>query len=281
MRRAAVALAVIVVLVAAAVQVMTSALYGALGIPGSLPARLDGAWPLRVAERTGLDRVGPVRIALARAAVFRGDDADAQRLLTAAGSGATADDLRGRLALREGDANAALQWFAAAGDFAAARGIIDALAARDPRAAYDVIRRFDERIAGGTATPEVAADLLWREGQIAAAVAYAAPAEAARYNRLALEAYRRALALAPNEETYLLAFGYQSLVLGDPRGARDAYVTAARVVPDSTDAFVGWAAASAALGDCATARRALAEAGEVRIDVYGALIREPLARCRP
>ncbi len=281
MKRAAVALALVVVLVTLAVQAAMSALYGALGVPGSLPARLDGEWPLRLAERTGLDRIGPVRVALARAAVFRGAGADARRLLDGAGSSATVDDLRGRLAMHDGDTAAALRWFASAGDFVAARGIIDALAERDPRAAYEVIRGFDRRIAAGAVTPEVAADLVWREGQIAAAVAYATPAEAARYNRLALDAYRRALAFAPKEETYLLAFGYQSLLLGDAAAARSAYVTAARVVPDSTDAFVGWAASSAALGDCATARRVLAQAGPVRFDAYGPPLREPLARCPP
>jgi hypothetical protein len=281
MRSAALLVVLVMVLGAAVVQLAASALYGALAAPGSLPQRLNGDWPLRAAERLGLDRIGALRLALARAAVFRGDDTDAQRLLAAAGSGTTAADLRGRLALRNGDTSAALRWFAQAGDFAAARTAIDALAARDPRAAYDVIRTFDERLGSGSAAPEVGADLVWREGQIAAAIAYADPAQAARYNRLALEAYRRALTLAPNEETYLLAFGYQSLVLGDARGARDAYATAARVVPDSVDAFVGGAAASAALGDCPTARRLLAKAAGVPLERYGALIRSALARCPP
>jgi len=279
MRGVAVVLALVIVLGAAGVQLATSALFGTLAVPGSLPQRLEGDWPLRAAERLGLDRIGAVRIALARAAVFRGDDVDAQRLLAAAGDGATVADLRGRLALRDGDTAAALRWFAEAGDFAAARGPLDALAARDPRAAYRVIRAFDERLGAGSATPEVDADLVWREGQIAAAIAYTEPSEAARYNRIALDAYRRALALAPNEETYLLAFGYQALVLGDARGARDAYATAARVVPDSADAFVGGAAASALLGDCATSRGLLAAAAGVHVETYGALIRNALARC--
>lgn len=283
MRALAIALAAVVVLVAAGMQLATSALYGALAVPGSLPARIAGDWPLRVAERTGLDRIEPVRFALARAAVFRGDDADAQRLL--AGLTETADpasiaDLRGRLAQHDGDAPNALRWFTVAGDFAAAREAIDVVAVHDPAAAYAVIRAFDERLGAGLPAPEVMADLVWREGQLAAAIAYTEPARAEHYNRLALEAYRRALALAPNEETYLLAFGYQSLVLADPRGAREAYAAAARVVPDSVDAFVGLAAADATLGDCTAARAALADVPAARLDAYGPLIRNPLARCR-
>jgi tetratricopeptide (TPR) repeat protein len=284
MRALVLAVAAAIVLVAVAVQLATSALYGELAVAGSLPARLASDWPLRAAERTGLDRIGGLRLALARAAVFRGDEGDAQRLLagiTAPADAASAADLRGRLAQHAGDAPNALRWFVVAGDFAAARGMIDELAVRDPVAAYAVIRAFDERLGSASPAPEVEADLVWREGQIAAAIAYAHPAEAPRYNRSALEAYRRALALAPNEETYLLAFGYQSLVLGDPRAARAAYASAVRVVPDSADAFVGLAAANATLGDCSAARGALAEAHDARLDAYGPLIRTPLARCRP
>lgn len=282
MRIAAVALGLALVLLAALVQIGSSAVYGELAVPGSLPRALAGDWPLQAALALGLDRVPLLRAELARGAVFRGDDALARRLLAALpDDDRTANDLRGRLALREHDTAAALHRFAEAGDFVAARAAIDALAERDPRAAYDVIRAFDERLGGGATAPEIGAEVLWREGQIAALVAYADAAEKDRYNRLALEAYRRALERAPNEETYLLAFGYQSLVLGDPASALDAYRSAARVVPDSVDAFVGLAAAHAALGDCAAARAALVQAGAAAVlGKYGPLIRDPIGRCR-
>ena len=100
------------------------------------------------------------------------------------------------------------------------------------------------------------------------------------FNQLALVAYQRALERAPNEETYLLAYGYQALVIGDPAGALEVYRNAARVVPDSIDAFVGMAAANATLHDCAAARAALARAGRpVNLGVYGPLIRLPIERC--
>jgi predicted Zn-dependent protease len=281
--RAVVIAAALVVGLAATVQLAAGAAYGELAVDGSLPRRLAGDWPLRAAVRLGLDRVAPMREPLARAAIFRGDAVLAHRLLDASGPSATVDDLRGRLALRDGDSTAALRWFEQAGDFVAARAAIDALAQRDPRAAYALIRAFDRRLTGAPDVPEIAAEVLWREGQIAAAIAYAEPAQRGRYDRLALDAYRRALERAPNEETYLLAFGYQSLVLADPRGAREAYAAAARVVPDSVDAFVGLAAASADLGDCAAARAARTEARvhapALRLEAYGPLIRAALARC--
>ena len=83
---------------------------------------------------------------------------------------------------------------------------------------------------------------------------------------LAAEAsYERALALAPNEETYLLAAGYQSLVNGDTASAARLYARAAAVVPNSADAFAGEAWTAAARGDCAAAGAALARARALRV----------------
>jgi predicted Zn-dependent protease len=279
-RIAAVVVAFAIGLLAALIQVASSAVYGELAVAGSVPRALAGDWPLRAALRLRLDRVPALRAPLARAAIFRGDTALAQRLLATLSTGdPSVNDLRGRLALRSGDAAAALRWFAEAGDFVAARPAIDALAERNPREAYALIGRFDERLGGG-ASAEIGAEVLWREGQIAAAVAYSDPALSERYNRLALDAYRRALQRAPNEETYLLAYGYQALVIGDAAGAREAYRNAVRVVPDSIDAFVGLAAANATLGDCPAARIALARAGSlVNLSRYGPLIRRPIAHC--
>lgn len=286
--RVLVAAAIVLAVLAAAVQAGASALYGELGTPGSLPHRIAGNWPFAVAERLGLEQLPPLRTGFARAAVFRGDDAEAQRLLASLGDSPDADDLRGRLALHQGDTADALRWFARAGDFVSARATIDELAARDPQAAYAVVRGFDERLSHGVTSPEIDAEVIWREGQIAAAIAYAQPAQSARYNRLALADYARALALAPNEETYLLAFGYQALVVGEPVRSQAAYDSAVRVVPDSVDAYVGRAVADATLGDCAASHAALANArrfaaqqkpGGLRLDTYSALMRSRLARC--
>ena len=80
------------------------------------------------------------------------------------------------------------------------------------------------------------------------------------YWRDAETSYERALALAPNEETYLLAAGFQSLANGDAAAAARFYTHAAEVVPNSADAYAGLAWTAAAAGDCAHAREHLAHA---------------------
>lgn len=279
---------IVIVLVAALVQLAASATYGELAATPSLPHAIAGDWALRDALALGLDRIPPLREPLARAAVARGDTAAAERLLATLGNSADADDLRGRLAQARGDRAAALAWFSTAGDFVAAEPTIDALAQRDPVAALAVIGDFDRRLARRAAAPEIAAEIAWRSGQIAAAAAYAHPAERARYDAAALADYRRALARAPNEETYLLAYGYQALVVARPAESEAAYREAVRSVPDSVDAFVGLAAASSILGDCATARDAYARAVGFAVEQrrprdvaagYSSLIRSALARC--
>jgi tetratricopeptide (TPR) repeat protein len=64
-------------------------------------------------------------------------------------------------------------------------------------------------------------------------------AERRALERRALDWYERALTLAPNEETYLLAAGQQALTLGDKAAARGYYLRALEAVPNSADARAG------------------------------------------
>jgi tetratricopeptide (TPR) repeat protein len=82
---------------------------------------------------------------------------------------------------------------------------------------------------------------LWRRGQLEEAAAVAQPAARAARETSALRFYERALALAPNEETYLLAAGRQALTLGDRMRARAYYRRALDAVPGSADARAGLA----------------------------------------
>lgn len=247
-----------VALVALAVQLFMSALYGPAAVPRSLPHALAGEWPFAVARASGLDRFAGVRLALARGALLRGDAAAAATWLGPLAATPEVVDTRGRIALAQGDTTTALRDFEAVGDFSQARAAIDRLAARDPVAALAVIADFDRQLSRDA--PEITAEVEWREGQIAAAAAAAHPQQAATYDRLALAAYARALQRAPNDEKYLLNYAFQALRVGDPADARRAYARAAQVVPDSVDAFVGLAVSAAVLHDCATARDALARA---------------------
>ena len=289
LRRTFVVLAIVVALVALGVQAVCDGLYGSLATPHSLPYHLAGDWPFALAERSGLDRIGTVRVMLARGAIVRNEPARAVALLAPLGDGPDITDLRGRAALAAGDAPGALRDLTAAGDFVTASSAIDVLAQTDPRAALAVIRDLEARLAVSASGPEIAAEAAWREGVIAATAAARYPAAAPAYDRESAGAFARALSQAPNEEKYLLNYAFAALRMGDAAAARTAYGRAAQVVPDSVDAFVGVAVSSAMLGACAGARTAFARAktlaaGQARTadpvaDGYAPAVTVALARC--
>jgi tetratricopeptide (TPR) repeat protein len=254
------ALSVAVALAALAVQLVSDGLYGGLATAPSLPHALAGDWPFALLARIGLDRIPSVRVALARGAIARNQPARALELLAPLRPTSEVTDLRGRVALAQGDSRAALRDFAAAGDYTAAQTALAALGARDPAAGLVVVRDFERRLDASRSDPQVAAEVDWLEGKLAAAAARTRPAAAAAYEREALDADRRALARAPNDEKYLLNEAFAGLLLGDAADALVSYRHAAEVVPDSVDAFAGVAVTEAVLGDCAAARTALERA---------------------
>ena len=289
MRRPLIVLAVLAALVALAAQLVADGLYGSLAVAPSVPRSLAGDWPFDLMARTGLERVPFVRLALARAAIVKNEPARAAALLAPFPATAEVSDLRGKTALLGGDPASALSDFAEAGDFIAAQAAIDALGARDPRAALAMVRDFEQRLALSRSAPEISAEVEWREGGIAAAAAARYPAEAATFDHDAVDAFARALARAPNDEKYLLNYAFAALRIGDAEGARRTYERAAQVVPDSVDAFLGVAVTTATLGDCPAARAALARARQFAreqhrvVDTAGAGyapdVRAALVRC--
>ena len=110
------------------------------------------------------------------------------------------------------------------------------------------------------------------------------------YWREAETSYERALALAPNEETYLLAAGFQSLANGDAARRNRWYTHAAEVVPNSADAYAGlaWTAAGvprlrarSRRARPARARSAPQRPGAGERDPVDAPPRAALSRCTP
>lgn len=289
MRLPLVILGVVAALATLAVQLVADGLYGALAVPGSLPRALAGDWPFALAARSGLDGWPPVRMALARGALVRGEPARAAVLLAGLPPSSSVDDLRGRAALAAGDTASALHDFVLAGDFIAAQPALDALGARDPVAALAIVRDFERRLTADTFDPEITAEVAWRAGGFASRAAQREPARAPAYEREARAAYGRALARAPDDEKYLLSVAFAALAFGDAPAARAAYARAARVVPDGVDAYAGLALAAAAQGDCPAARAAhdrardLAAAQGRSIDPgaagYAPAVRVALARC--
>lgn len=288
-RRSLLVIGSAIALVALVAQLIADGLYGATALAPSVPSTLSGDWPFDLAARSGLDRVPLVRRELARGAIVRGEGSRATALLAPLADSPEVADLRGRAAMLENDPATALHDFAAAGDFIAAQTAIDALGTRDPRAALALVRDFESRLAAAGSAPEIAAEVEWREGQIAAAAAARYPDQAAPYERAAVDAFARALARAPNDEKYLLNYAFAALRIGDAEGARRTYARAAQVVPDSVDAFVGVAVTAADLGDCAAARSALARArafaseqhraADAAAAGYAPDVRAALARC--
>jgi len=244
----------------AIVQAGSMALFGPLGRDPSLARSVAGTWPFDAARATGADRFAPVRVELARAAMLRGEPARAAALLDGLPAGATVDDLRGQVALANGHLDDAVAYFGQAGDVVHAEATIDGVAARDPLAAYDLGAAFARDAVRRNEPAPVRGEAAWRAGQRAALVAAARPAQAARYNAIALALYQDAVRDDPSQEAYLLAVGLASIITGDAAGSLAAYRRAVAVVPDSVDGYLGVAVSEARLGDCAAARTALAAA---------------------
>lgn len=267
-RIAVVLVAVAVAAALGAVQLASSAAYGDLAARASLPAALHAADP-------GLLR--PVlggRAARAAAALHDGDVATAERLTAPLPDDATTADLRGQIAQARGDRNAAIAAYVRAGDVVRAQGLIDAVAAADPARALADQRALVAALQDDPRASEVTGQAWWRLGQLQAAAAERDPTRRAALGREAESSYERALALAPNEETYLLAAGYQSLANGDVTSSARWYAHAAEVVPNSADAFAGLAWTAALGGDCARARSNAHRARTLRAQ-QGLAVRDP------
>ncbi|MGD0053764.1 MAG: hypothetical protein ABSD03_18305 [Vulcanimicrobiaceae bacterium] len=280
MRAPLATLAAVLLVLALAAQLVADGLYGALAVTPSLPRALAGDWPFALAERTGLDHIPGVRVALARGALVREEPARAVALLAPLGSTADVVDLRGRAALLLHDPVTAMRDFIAAGDFIAGEGAIDALGDRDPRAALALVGDFETKLIASGRAPEITAEVEWREGGIAADAALRYPAQAAAYDRASVDAFARALARAPNDEKYLLNYAMAALRNGDAEVAKRTYQRAAEVVPDSVDAFVGVAVTTADLGECAPSRAAWAQAHAYAAELHR-IVDEPTTGYAP
>ncbi len=233
----------LVVLCALPVQLASMALYGDLATSPSVPAALPMALGRRLGAPLARKRVpGVLRIAYARALLHRGD-ARAVALIATLPDDADAADVRAQLAERGGDTAGALALYARAGDFERAQRLIDAQAAAGNTAAAQALELALVRQLSGNGEATVRARAWWRLGQITASLASLESAREIALEREALAYYDAALALAPNEETYLLAAGEEALDLGDRVAAARYYARALDAVPDSVDARTGLARA--------------------------------------
>lgn len=233
----------VVAMLLGGVQLASMAMYGDLAHPPAFPALLPPALGVALGRAFAAPPAPAfARAAYAQALLHRGDPA-AAAIVDGLPDGPASAELRGQLAEARHTPAAALRWYARARDFERAQRLIDAY---DDAPDLPQAIRFETELVGALSADADAggrARALWRLGQLTAAQGFADAAERAVLARRALTFYERALEIAPNDETYLLAAGEQALELGDKAAAAAYYRRALDAVPNSADARAGLARA--------------------------------------
>ncbi len=266
MRAPLLAFAIVVVIVLlAALQAVASialrdeALAGAWPrfVPSSTAARLDGI-PQSVPLPPALALV------LAREALAHGDRGAAAAFARRLGPSRDLAALQGDIADARGDTAGAVRAYLAAGDRdGIERHVSDLVAAGRVTDAVALQRALVARLASERAQADALAEASFELGGVEELGAYrllvgSVPRRDAETR--ALEAYRRAVALAPLEERYLIAFGNQELNVDDISAAERAFERARDVDPTSAEPLAGLGDAAFSRDDPARARAYLAQA---------------------
>jgi tetratricopeptide (TPR) repeat protein len=239
MRPLLIAVVAVAAVLLASVQVASMAMYGDLAHPPAVPALLPPALGIALGRAfTAPPAPAFVRAAYARALLHRGEPA-AAAIVAGLPDGPAAAELHGQLAEAQDDPAAALRWYARARDFERAQRLIDAYDNTAHRLQAIGLETELARALSGDADAGVRARALWRLGQLTAAQGFADAPQRSVLGRRALTLYERALEIAPNDETYLLAAGEQALELGDTAAAAAFYRRALDAVPNSADARAG------------------------------------------
>lgn len=227
-------------LVLGTVQLVSMAFYGDLAQSPAVPAFVAPSIGFALGRPLAAMQA-PVfaRVAYARALLHRGATPAAAAIVMGLPDSTDAADLRGQIAELQGQPDRALAAYARAGDFERAQRLIDLRVAARQYAQAALLEGILVDRLQGAGQAAVRARAFWRLGQIVQMQAAVDPARGARFEREALGWYERALALAPNEETYLLAAGEQALTIGDKTAALRYYLRALDAVPGSADARTG------------------------------------------
>lgn len=231
MRRTLIAIGVVLAFALGMVQLGSDAIFSRAGEPPSLPAHLHPQ--LGAAIYRGIARIAQapyVDAMLARAAFDRGDLARAQRYAQRLPDSAKRDDILGEIAQARGDDRAAQRYFVGAGDIEAIDRAVDALTARDPASAYSLEYAFLHRLEQSGTHPDAVAEAYWRLGELAWR-------ESKR--TLALQDYRRAIALSPLSEKYLLSAGFGAYQMRDDAAAQRYFSRVLGANPASADGYAG------------------------------------------
>jgi tetratricopeptide (TPR) repeat protein len=229
------------------VQIASDAIYSQAATPRSFPAQLQPAFGERIYGTIAQVAPAPyVNATLAHAALQRHDLRGAQRYAKALPPSAQRDDLLGRIASARGDHLQAQRYFIAADDVFAVGDEVDALAKRDPAAAYRVEERFAKRLQQSATHPDALADAYWRLGVLASKLGH--PADA-------MTQYTRAVGLSPLSSKYLISAGFQAYDLRDNTAAQAYFQRAIAADPGSADAYAGAGMTALRMGDRASAQK--------------------------
>ncbi|MGZ3574022.1 MAG: tetratricopeptide repeat protein [Vulcanimicrobiaceae bacterium] len=236
-------------------QIASDAILSSAGSPYSLPAHLSPGMGVRI--YTTIEWIAPaayVEGMLTRAAFTRGDLDEAKRHALRLPESGLRDESLGRVAQAHGNERAAQRYYLASGDFFAIQDDVDRLSTRDPAAAYELELALKNRLQALKTHPDAVAETYWHLGQLATLRAVSEPRTSTRWLATGMHDYRRAVALAPLSEKYLLAAGSQALTLGDLTAARRYFARTLDVDPASADAYAGLGVVALRLGDRETAR---------------------------
>lgn len=258
--------AVAVAIAFGTIQAASFALNASAAVPGALPRRVPIAFGLRVYR--ALARVAPapyVETTLARYALAHGrlDAAEAHAALLPPTP--VRDALLADIARARGQTTLALEYDLAAPDAGAVQRAADALAVRDPRAAYRLEAELAVRLERLATHPDELAGAYWRMGVDAYRIATRAhaAAERRRWSMQALRRFDAAAALAPLDGKYLLAQANQAIALGKLDDAQRAFAQALAADPASADALAGLGVVALRRGDRARAQRSLRAARQL------------------
>ncbi len=239
-----------------AVQLGSDAILSNVGAPYSLPARLPPALGVRIYRFVATFAPASfVEEMLARAAFSRGDLAAAHARVLRMPRGPVRSDYLARIAEARGDDAAAQRYLLAAADFRAVQREVERIQIHHPGAAWNLEMRLKTRLERLATHPDAVAESNWHLGIIATRRAWRDSARRTYWYAIGLRYYRRAIALAPLDEKYLLSAAAQELALQNLPGARRYYLWALGVNPASANAYAGLGVVAFHQGDRASARR--------------------------
>jgi tetratricopeptide (TPR) repeat protein len=236
----------LLVLALAAVQLASDAIFSRAADAHSLPARLHAQTGVAIYRR--IERIADapyVDAMLARAALDRGDAAQAQMYAERLPQSTRRDHLLALAAQARGDDVTAQRFFVRAGDIEAITSAVDGLAQRDPARAYDLEYALKRRLEQSGTHPDAVAEAYWRLGTLAWMQSK---------RPLAMRNYEQAIALSPLSEKYLISAGFSEYELHDYAAAQRYFARVLTVDPASADADAGMGMSAFRLGDRARAQ---------------------------